>query len=283
MDFQNSDPAGYPNLKQSWGLIGITALVAIGINLVLLAIMRILTAIGGLSLGSAFASHSLTFLLSYIIIFGLVVWIGIALKKKREGHFSPNFSLPSITNLIFIVFGTLGIYFLIEPVVDAIPMPEFVEQLFLQILGEQNMWTVLAVVVAAPIFEELLLRGIMLDGLLKRYSPAKAIIWSALFFGFLHFNPWQFFPAVALGLFMGWIYYRTGSLLTVMFIHFVANGSGSLLAWILMPETNALASTRDLFSNPINYFLLLGGSLAVVIVSVFYLQKNLKPGETAVG
>lgn len=282
MDFENTRPAAYPNLKQAWGLFGIVILLAIGFNLLLLGIVAILTMIGGQSLGAAFASSSITFLLSYIAIFGFVILIGIRLKIKREGGFSPDFSLPSIIDLIFIVLATLGIYVLVEPIVDLIPMPEFIQRIFLQLLGDQNIWTVIAVVIAAPFFEEMLLRGIVLDGLLKWYSPIKAIVWSALFFGLLHFNPWQFIPAVALGIFMGWIYFRTGSLLATIFIHFVANGSGSLLAWILMPDADVMASTRDLFTNQMHYIILLVVSLIIMIVSISYLKRNLKPNETAI-
>jgi membrane protease YdiL (CAAX protease family) len=276
MDIENTTPAAYPNLKQSWGLLGITVLLAIGFNLILLAIGEFLAKVEGQSLGVAFSSSSITFLISYIIIFGLVVLIGSNYKKKWEGGFSPNLSLPSMPNLIFIVLGTLGIYFLVEPIVDFIPMPEFVKQVFIQMLGKLDVWKVIAVVIAAPIFEETILRGIMLDGLLKWYSPKKAIIWSSIFFGILHLNPWQFVPALFLGLFMGWIYYRTGSLLTTIIIHFVANGSGSLLALILMPDADALASTRDLFSNPLHYVMLLAVCLVVTATAIFYLNKNLK-------
>ncbi len=281
MEFEKNKPAAYPNLKQAWGLFGITVLLAIVFNLLLLVVMAVLTIIGGQNLGTAFASSSMTFLLSYVIIFGLVIWIGILFKKKREGGFAPNLSLPSAVSLIFISLATLGIYFLVEPIVDLIPMPDFIQQLFLQLLGEQNIWTVIAVVGAAPLFEEFLLRGIILDGLLKWYSPKKAILWSAFFFGLLHFNPWQFIPALAIGVFMGWIYYRTGSLLTTIFIHFIANGSGSLLAWILMPDADALASTRDLFSHPMHYIILLAVSFLAATGSIIYLNKNLKkPGGT---
>ena len=136
MDFENTTPAAYPNLKQTWGLFGITIALAIAFNVLLLVLMAVLTMIGGQQLGTAFASSSITFLLSYVVIFGLVIVIGIRFKKKWEGGFAPDFSLPSIPNSIFVILGTLGIYFLVEPIVDLIPMPDFIQQLFLQLLGD---------------------------------------------------------------------------------------------------------------------------------------------------
>ncbi len=133
-----STPVAYPNLKQSWGLLGITVLVAIAVNVVLFIIMAILVAVRGQETGTAFASNSLTFLLSYIVIFGAVCLIAIRLKKKREGGFAPSFTMPSTLNVLMIVLATLGIYFVVEPIVDFIPMPDFIKELFLALLGEQD-------------------------------------------------------------------------------------------------------------------------------------------------
>ena len=131
------------------------------------------------------------------------------------------------------------------------------------------------VVVAAPVLEELLLRGIILDGLLKIYSPKKAIIWSALFFGFFHLNPWQFIPAFALGLFMGWIYYRTRSLMTTIFIHFVANSAGVILGYFFLPEAQEMAPTRSFFPSDASYFGLLAAALVILVFALQMLNKKL--------
>lgn len=277
--FDISIPA-YPSLKQTWGLSGITLLTALFVNVLLLGVNQLLAALGKSSWGQQFLSHSLTFLLTYIAIFVFIIWLGIRKKSRVERGFAPDFSLPSIVVLLMIAIGTLGIYFLVDPVVELIPMPKIVERLFLELLGDQDIWTVFAVVVAAPICEELLLRGIILDGLLKLYTPKKAIIWSALFFGFFHLNPWQFIPAVAIGIYIGWIYYRTRSLLLAMFIHFVANGTGALLGYVLLPEADQMVPTRDLFQNDTLYAGVLVLSAIVLTMSILYLDKKLKTETT---
>lgn len=45
-------------------------------------------------------------------------------------------------------------------------------------------------VIAAPVLEELIFRGMMLEGLLKKYSPVTSIIISSILFGVAHLNPW---------------------------------------------------------------------------------------------
>ncbi len=82
----------------------------------------------------------------------------------------------------------------------------------------------------APIFEEWLCRGMVLRGLLTRMKPGWAIVVSALFFAVIHLNPWQALNAFIIGLVMGYVYYKTGSLWLTMLIHFVNNGTSVILS-----------------------------------------------------
>lgn len=84
--------------------------------------------------------------------------------------------------------------------------------------------------VFAPVFEEWLCRGMVLRGLLSRMKPAWAIVLSALFFALIHMNPWQALNAFVIGVVMGYVYYKTGSLLLTMLIHFVNNGIAVVLS-----------------------------------------------------
>ena len=53
--------------------------------------------------------------------------------------------------------------------------------------------------------------------------PWPAIIVAALVFGIFHWNPVQVVYATLLGVIFGWIYYRTGSLLSVIVGHILNN------------------------------------------------------------
>jgi hypothetical protein len=77
-------------------------------------------------------------------------------------------------------------------------------------------------------FRWLLAACIMLDGLLKRYKPVTSIIISSLLFGFVHLNPWQFVTGFVFGSFLGWVYFRSGSIAACILIHMSANFSGYL-------------------------------------------------------
>ena len=87
----------------------------------------------------------------------------------------------------------------------------------------------LLVAVFAPIFEEWLCRGMVLRGLLTKMKPVWAIVISALFFALIHANPWQALNAFLIGLMMGYVYFKTGSLILTMIIHFVNNGTAVVM------------------------------------------------------
>ena len=88
----------------------------------------------------------------------------------------------------------------------------------------------LVVAIFAPIFEEWMCRGMVLRGLLTKMKPVWAIVISALFFAVIHANPWQALNAFLIGLLMGYVYYKTGSLILTMIIHFVNNGTAVILS-----------------------------------------------------
>jgi len=83
-------------------------------------------------------------------------------------------------------------------------------------------------------FEEVAFRGVLLTFFLVKYSKRKSIIFSSLGFGIIHFfnilsgrDPvWvsgQVIWAFILGLFYGYLFIKTGSLLPVMLFHYFGN------------------------------------------------------------
>lgn len=82
----------------------------------------------------------------------------------------------------------------------------------------------LSVCILAPIVEECLIRGCILEGLSRQYGFAVALIVSTLLFGILHFNFLQTISAIFCGAILGILYYWTGSLLCVIAAHMLYNG-----------------------------------------------------------
>ena len=89
----------------------------------------------------------------------------------------------------------------------------------------------LSVCLIGPLAEEVLFRGAIERRLLeKNWNPWYAIVISALIFALAHFNFEQGFTATVIGIFMGWVYYRTRSIWPTVLIHVVNNTVASLVA-----------------------------------------------------
>jgi ABC-2 type transport system permease protein/sodium transport system permease protein len=96
---------------------------------------------------------------------------------------------------------------------------------------EIPLWIILVSLAAAPaIFEELFFRGFLFGALLKRTSPAKTIVISALLFGSFHIVSGaaltleRFLPTAFLGLMLGFVAYRSKSVFPSMLMHISNNG-----------------------------------------------------------
>lgn len=75
-----------------------------------------------------------------------------------------------------------------------------------------------------PIAEEICFRGILLGGLLKmRCRPWIAILITALAFSLYHVYAVQLVGALLWGIIVGWLYWRTGSIIPCLIIHIVHN------------------------------------------------------------
>ena len=89
----------------------------------------------------------------------------------------------------------------------------------------------LAVFALTPaVIEELCFRGYLFSALQGALSPRRTILLTAVLFGLFHVLTGnallieRFLPSTLMGLVIGWVAYRTGSVLPGIIIHFVHNG-----------------------------------------------------------
>lgn len=104
-------------------------------------------------------------------------------------------------------------------------------------------WGVLFVILVAlsPGFvEEMLFRGYIQQRLLQRWSPAWAIGVTSVMFGLVHLAPHTVVLATVLGVWLGYIAYRTGSIVPTIVCHAFVNGAVNLWRLVVkfsgMPE-----------------------------------------------
>jgi ABC-2 type transport system permease protein len=88
----------------------------------------------------------------------------------------------------------------------------------------QELWLLILAVVAAPLFEELVFRGLIFGGLRRTWSAGPAIIASAAIFAIVH-PPTSMIPVFGLGVCTAAAYNRTRMLLSPMVAHAIYNGA----------------------------------------------------------
>jgi len=131
------------------------------------------------------------------------------------------------------------------------------------------------------ICEELAFRGYILSGLRFRHNDRSAILQSALLFGFLHvllsiFQ--QLFNATLLGVVLGLLAVRSGSVYPGILFHAINNGLAVCLGFLLTnPKTQAVLPWiyRDPREGQYHY-----GIVVVATVIAFFLLGLLVRGDT---
>lgn len=81
-------------------------------------------------------------------------------------------------------------------------------------------------IVFAPIFEEVMFRGVLFLGIVRRLGPRWSALISSTFFALMHtqYDPWEIFSVGVFGLGCCWLTWRTGSLKSSIVLHMIYNG-----------------------------------------------------------
>ncbi|MBQ2192934.1 MAG: CPBP family intramembrane metalloprotease [Prevotella sp.] len=155
-------------------------------------------------------------------------------------------------------------------------MPAEMEALLADMM--RNRWGYLAIGILAPLAEEAVFRGAVLRVLLRLFDKKWhwiAIAISAILFGLVHGNVQQFVHATLIGLILGWMYYRTDSILPGVLFHWVNNSAAYVIS-NLIPNAEQ-ARLIDIFGGEQrSVWLALLFSLCLMLPALFQLFLRLK-------
>jgi len=119
------------------------------------------------------------------------------------------------------------------------------------------------------ICEEVMFRGVVLNGMRQKLSTAWSIVVTAIIFGIFHLSPYRFIPASLIGLVLGYITVRTGSIFPAMFAHFLNNAIAFSLRQVSRLDEVLWLQEADHVPFPI----LLGAGM-VLVVCLLILPEN---------
>jgi membrane protease YdiL (CAAX protease family) len=169
-------------------------------------------------------------------------------------------------------------------------MPQEIEQMLSEML--HNRWGYLAIGILAPIVEEMVFRGAILRTLLllggrgndqssmlnaqsSKFKAFAAILISALLFGAVHGNVQQFVHATLIGLILGWMYYRTNSIVPGIVFHWINNTAAYVIANVI-PNSEHARLVDVLGGEQRSVWLALGFSLCLFLPALFQLWQRMK-------
>lgn len=160
-----------------------------------------------------------TFVSMAVALGGLLYYRRVRGGRGRWARFSTRGLNPALLLWAFVMMCAVGV--VLEPLLALLPE--------LQINVGRGFWTILSLVLFAPVFEELICRGVVLGSLRSRYGVTIAWLVSSLFFGILHGQPVQVVNAFVVGLVLGYVYIATDSLWAAMILHALNNAVAYLM------------------------------------------------------
>ncbi|MBI5474375.1 MAG: CPBP family intramembrane metalloprotease [Ignavibacteriae bacterium] len=181
-----------------------------------------------------------------------------------------------------------------------IPIPEFLRDLIdqLKVMVEEMyrslimahsvpefLFVVLVIAVTPAVCEELLFRGLIqrtleeTDGIVeptvqerKRRGIIAAVV-AGIVFGLYHLNPFALVPLATLGVFFGFLVYRSRNILTAMTAHFVNNFAATLALYLNLDDNFVAVAPTD---HPTPLMLMGNFALAVVVfvIATYYFVRS---------
>lgn len=189
---------------------------------------------GGQGVKVSEVTSSYAYLIPYAVCSSLInLFVYLIYSKVQKIEYraiKPIFNMKWQTYLVVIAVGIIslfGLQYFINSVDDLLRLIGFPVENGLAIINPTN-WglyflAVLLLAILPAICEEVIFRGVVLQGLRTRFGDFVAIIISALMFALMHMSLQQFVYPFLLGCIMGWIVLRTGSIISSIIVHFINN------------------------------------------------------------
>lgn len=215
------------------------------------------------------AAGQIAFLMAAII----PAWLSPVPMRKRLGLLSPR---PSWSIVPLVTVGSwaalavgIGCAYALTLVIPPDPM---IEKLLEGITAKLAVPFVLFIAFVPGIVEELLFRGYVQRRLLERWTPGVAITVTSLLFAIVHVQPHHVALAFPIGLWLGVVAWKTGSVYPSMFGHAFMNGS--LNAWRMVVKFAEVPED----AQTIGYILAIIGGLACFLLAMNVFLKGEREG-----
>ncbi len=193
--------------------------------------------------------------------------------------FSGRVNLTVLVSVLISVFGIMILTSELSNFLQSIePLPKPYVELFEKLYQQSLPGVLLAVGIMAPVTEELIFRGVMLEGLRERYPLSTAFFISTTLFAVVHILPWLVINAFLIGAFLVWLKLETRSLLMCIVAHALYNSLPFLLTRAFAVDIQGFTTTPadTIVFQPL-WFDLLGVALLLLgVAGVRYFNRSVE-------
>lgn len=226
---------GFGQVPWTWVDLVVVSLFAMATQLALVpagmtGVSHFAARLGGGS-ALAFFAQSVT---AYSVTVG-ALWV-MALRRHRASWQSLGYrpvDTRGLAGLLALLAATVfGVNMLARLVID---LPRLQDPFLLGHGRGSVLLIAILVIVVAPLAEETLFRGFLLQGLARRFRFWPAAFISSAAFALAHVWPHLYPPVFLLGLAFSWLFWRTGSLWTAIAAHATLNTTAFVIAWLVGP------------------------------------------------
>ncbi len=224
----------------------------------------------------------------------------LLLAWGRHRSFRVPFRISQIQPKPFVlaIIGLFGLQQLMQGYMalqDMIPLPpqiqqfvdkfkELLESMYTLLTQAQSpgelMFVVLVIALTPAICEELLFRGLVQRAFEDSLGGLKAAIVTGIIFGMYHVNPFTLVPLCALGVYFGWIVYRSQNIVLSIVAHFLNNLFAIVVVYIGIDENLATAVSPRLSTTPLQIAFYLLSGVVFLIASYYFAKATRTVGTT---
>jgi membrane protease YdiL (CAAX protease family) len=194
-----------------------------------------------------------------VIISELIALLGLSLWVSFRMGLPPSESLllrqAGPVHLLFALFAALPLqvfggamqYLILQSWADDGAMREMLERSYQELMRTETAFDVVVLfftgVLLAAVCEEVLFRGLLLQLLARHSGWGSAIFLGAVLFSAFHLDPIGFLPRLPIGLFLGLLVWRSGSLYPAVLAH----GTFNFVGLFLVPQAGEQPTFESVF------------------------------------
>lgn len=191
------------------------------------------------------------------------------------------FSLQQMLQVYMIFQERIPLPEQIQSIIDQ--FKDLIEEIYKVLVASNSVSELSGVIIIVALIpavaEEFLFRGLIQRNFEKNLTPLRSAIVTGIIFGAYHMNPFSFVPLAVIGIYLGFLTMRTGSLWVSVGAHFFNNFLACFALFLKFEDDYVILGNASEMSPGILLFTFWAFGV-IFFVSMYYFLKITKPTIT---